>query len=423
MIDFLLYTLKTIGIQLLFLIAYQILLSKETFFNANRFYLIGSFIASLIIPLINIKSIDSNSTIENVFNLKEILLVNGEKTSEIQLASNNSINLLKTVETIYIIGFVLFITLLIYKLKKIKERIDNSQIEFHENIKIYRIQNSNEAFSFLNLIFIGQNNTEITTVLQHELTHKNKWHSVDLFLLEIAKTIFWFNPLLWHYQKKLAEVHEYEADAIAVKKNAATYYKSIINQVFQVENFAFTNNFFNESLIKKRIVMLQKSKSKKAMLLKYGIVIPAILISVSLFSNKIYAQTETNEKTTSKEKNEISFSEVDEVPRFLQCENVSKEDAMKCFNEKMMEHITKNFNYPKEAAKKNIQGQVSIQFIIDKEGNIKDIVTHGPVNGELLEKEARRIISLLPKLIPAKHKGKTVNIKYGLPLTFKLQDK
>lgn len=167
--------------------------------------------------------------------------------------------------------------------------------------------------------------------------------------------------------------------------------------------------------------MLQKSKSRKAMLLKYGIVIPAILISVSLFSNKIYAQTETNEKTTSKEKNEISFSEVDVVPRFTECKNAVKEDAMKCFNDKMMEHIKTNFTYPKEAAKKNIQGQVSIQFIIDKEGNIRDIITRGPENGELLEVEAKRIVSLLPKFIPAKHNGKTVNIKYGLPITFKLK--
>ena len=266
-----------------------------------------------------------------------------------------------------------------------------------------------------------------------------------MFLLEIAKTIFWFNPLLHLYQKKLAEVHEFEADAIAVKNDASTYYKNIINQVFQVENFAFTNNFFNQSLIKKRIVMLQKSKSKKTMLLKYGIVIPAILISVSLFADKIYAQEKSiiklkdsstvnikekyNEylkdikNSPIQEKNEIPFAVVDEIPRFTECVNVSKEDAMKCFNEKMMEHIKKNFTYPNDASKKNIQGRVSVQFIIDKEGNIKDILTRGPENGELLEAEAKRIVSLLPKFFPAKHNGKTVNIKYGLPITFKLQDK
>ena len=420
MIDFILYSVKTIGIQLLLIVVYQIFLSKETFFNANRLYLIGSLIASLVIPLINIET--NTTKFENVINLNNILLENNQAKIEVQAKNDSFIEIINSFEIIYTIGLLIFFVLLAYKLKSIKERINNSNVEFHEGVKVYRIQNSNEAFSFLNLIFIGQNNTEISTVLQHELTHKNKWHSVDLFLLEIAKTIFWFNPLLWLYQKKLAEVHEFEADAIAVKNNASTYYKSIINQVFQVENFAFTNNFFNQSLIKKRIVMLQKSKSKKAMLLKYGIVIPAILISLSLFSNKIYAQTETNEKTTSKEKNEVPFAVVEEIPRFPECENLSKEEAKECFNYNMYKHIMENFTYPKEAEEKKIEGRVSVQFIIDKEGNIRDVVTRGPANGELLEVEAKRIVSLLPKFIPAKHKGKAVNIKYGLPITFKLKD-
>jgi len=443
MIDFLFYSIKTIGIQLLFLVAYQIFLSKETFFNANRFYLIGSFVASLIIPFISIET--NTSKAENVINLNNILLVNNQPQIEVQAKNDGFIGIINSVEIIYIIGLLVFFVLLSYKLKSIKERINNSKVEFHEGVKVYRIQNSNEAFSFLNLIFIGQNNAEISTVLQHELTHKSKWHSVDLFLLEIAKTIFWFNPLLWLYQKKLAEVHEFEADAIAVKNNASTYYKSIINQVFQVENFAFTNNFFNQSLIKKRIVMLQKSKSKKVMMLKFGIIIPAILISVSLFSNKIYAQEKSTIKLKDgstvnikekyneylkdiknspiQEKNEVPFAVVEEIPRFPECENLSKEEAKECFNSNMYKHIIENFTYPKEAEEKNIEGRVSVQFIIDKEGNIKDILTRGPENGELLEVEAKRIVSLLPKFIPAKHKGKAVNIKYGLPITFKLKDK
>ena len=423
MIDFLFYSIKTIGVQLLFLVVYQIFLSKETFFNANRFYLIGSFIVSIIIPLISIET--NASKVENVINLNNILLVNNQPQIEVQAKNDGFIGIINSVEIIYIIGLLVFFVLLTYKLKSIKERINNSKVEFHEGVKVYRIQNSNEAFSFLNLIFIGQNNTEISTVLQHELTHKSKWHSVDLFLLEIAKTIFWFNPLLWLYQKKLAEVHEFEADAIAVKNNASTYYKSIINQVFQVENFAFTNNFFNQSLIKKRIVMLQKSKSKKVMMLKFGIIFPAILISVSLFSNKVYAQEKlkTEQTKTAQEKNEVPFAVVEEIPRFPECENLSKEEAKECFNSNMYKHIMENFTYPKEAEEKNIEGRVSVQFIIDKEGNIKDILTRGPENGELLEVEAKRIVSLLPKFIPAKHKGKAVNIKYGLPITFKLKDK
>ena len=161
MIDFLFYSIKTIGIQLLFLVAYQIFLSKETFFNANRFYLIGSFIASLIIPLISMESNSCRTSKNTIINLKNILvLIEENKLKEISPSTNNTLNNLKTIifsiELLYIVGLTTFCILLYYKLKSIKERIDNSKIEFHENIKIHRIQNSNEAFSFLNYIFIGE---------------------------------------------------------------------------------------------------------------------------------------------------------------------------------------------------------------------------------------------------------------------------
>ena len=114
------------------------------------------------------------------------------------------------------------------------------------------------------------------------------------------------------------------------------------------------------------------------------------------------------------------FDYVDEIPRFKGCEKASIEENLTCFNEQMNLHIKKNFTYPEIAAERNIQGRVSVQFTIDKEGNVTDIWTKGPINGQLLEEEAIRIVQALPQFIPAKLKGKSVNVKYGLPITFKL---
>jgi len=108
--------------------------------------------------------------------------------------------------------------------------------------------------------------------------------------------------------------------------------------------------------------------------------------------------------------------DLEEIPIFPGCENTK--NALDCFNQKMSEHIKLYFRYPRQAAKNNIQGRVSIQFVINEFGKVEKIETRGPNNGKLLEDEAYRIISLLPKFKPGIRNGKNVSVKYGLPINF-----
>lgn len=86
----------------------------------------------------------------------------------------------------------------------------------------------------------------------------------------------------------------------------------------------------------------------------------------------------------------------------------------------MVNHISKHFRYPSGAVKEFIQGEVWIRFIIDKNGDIKNVKALGPDNGELLNKEAIRVVSKLSQFIPAKKNGGRVSVKYGFPITFAL---
>lgn len=113
---------------------------------------------------------------------------------------------------------------------------------------------------------------------------------------------------------------------------------------------------------------------------------------------------------------DIPFSVVDEVPIFPGCENVS--DKRACFQEKMYQHIVDNFTYPKEAQEKGIQGKVYVNFVIGTDGAIQKLRMRGP--DELLEKEALRIISLIPKMTPGKQKEEVVAVTYSIPISFKL---
>ena len=133
----------------------------------------------------------------------------------------------------------------------------------------------------------------------------------------------------------------------------------------------------------------------------------------------IIESTETNQhEVIEEEEMDIPFAIVDEVPLFPGCEKVGKPQRRQCFQEKMQEHISKYFRYPEIAQEMGIQGRVFVQFMIEKDGNISEIITRGPDKN--LEKEANRIISLLPKMLPGKQRGRTVRVPFSIPVTFRL---
>ncbi|GFE01156.1 energy transducer TonB [Tenacibaculum mesophilum] len=116
------------------------------------------------------------------------------------------------------------------------------------------------------------------------------------------------------------------------------------------------------------------------------------------------------------------FSTVDKIPLFTACKKAKKNERLDCFNIEMVKHIQKHFRYPSQAVKESIQGEVWVRFIIDKNGQVKNIKTLGPKNGELLNNEAVRVVSQLPQFIPAKKSGGETSVKYGFPIMFALDE-
>ena len=118
---------------------------------------------------------------------------------------------------------------------------------------------------------------------------------------------------------------------------------------------------------------------------------------------------------------EVPFTVIEDVPVFPGCEGVAKNKRLECFMEQMAKHIKKNQQYPEKAMEDGIQGRVAVLFVIDKDGSITNVQVRGPKGGELLEKEAKRVIEKLPKFKPGMQRGKPVKVKYSQPITFKLQ--
>ena len=85
-----------------------------------------------------------------------------------------------------------------------------------------------------------------------------------------------------------------------------------------------------------------------------------------------------------------------------------------------LKFIGKNIKYPTIAQENGVQGRVIIQFVVNQDGSIVDPVVMRSVD-PYLDKEALRVIKMMPKWKPGKQRGKAVRVKYTVPVTFKLQ--
>lgn len=190
-------------------------------------------------------------------------------------------------------------------------------------------------------MFIGNQLTkqQKESILAHELIHVKQKHSIDLLWFEVLKIALWFNPLVYIYKGYLTQVHEYIADQNAIKTvNKKDYYQRLLQQIFDVKSLPFINPFFKQSLIKKRIIMLQKSKSKPVYLIKYLLLIPIIRAMLVYTS---CSQDETNKANTEQTTSKIINPSQNETIRFKVKDFKNLTEEEKVIQDSILEQITK----------------------------------------------------------------------------------
>lgn len=84
--------------------------------------------------------------------------------------------------------------------------------------------------------------------------------------------------------------------------------------------------------------------------------------------------------------------------------------------------LSANVKYPKELANAHISGKVVVQFVVDTDGTITDVVVVRSSGEPLLDEEAVRVVKMMPKWTPGMNEGEPVRVKYTIPVNFKLQD-
>ncbi|MEZ4797251.1 MAG: M56 family metallopeptidase [Flavobacteriaceae bacterium] len=296
------FILQTIAFQLFFLIIYDVFLKKETFFNWNRAYLLLTAILSVALPFIKIQSFKNVVPKEFVLTLPEVTIGNVQNidtNQAVEIVATESSKFQWSWESVFYLGALIALFIFIVKLFKIATLIYQNPKYWHNNLRIVTLLKSNVAFSFFYYVFLGEHikETDKPAILKHESVHVNQKHTLDLLFFELLRIVFWFNPLIYMYQSRIASLHEFIADAEAIKSQSKNeYYQDLLSQIFETENVSFINAFYKKSLIKKRIVMLSRAKSKQTQLIKYALLIPLV------FGMLLYTSSYSQDSTSNIEK-------------------------------------------------------------------------------------------------------------------------
>ena len=276
-----------------FWLVYVFLLKKETYFTLNRWFLIAGLMVSVIVPLVPVTY--------KVYRTVQPL--------EVFVVENTNIDLAEPVNTInywllaYLIGTVFFIGRLLYQhlqLYFIRKRSTSVSVG---SAKVYRMKKETAPFSFFNHIYVSSNMSnelELNTIVAHEKVHIVERHWADLLLLEVVRTIQWFNPLIQLYRKAMMQNHEYLADSGTLEfgVSARTYRAVLANQMLGVPVVSFANSFtFRNST--NRILMMKKDKSTPIKRLKFLLILPLMTIIVMGFAKPNYVtENSTNSLST-----------------------------------------------------------------------------------------------------------------------------
>ncbi len=461
---FFVYILKSSVCLALFYLFYRLLLSKETFHRFNRVALLGILFLSLLIPLLEVTTAQPTEMAHTMLTLEQLLAMvdfYSQDTVAVAPVEVKEITLsgIQITLVIYLAGIVFFACRNIYSLIRLFLLLRSGRKEiFHSGIRLIIHNKEIAPFSWMKYIVISEADLEENgrEILIHETAHISNHHSVDLLVADLCIFFQWFNPASWLLKQELQNIHEYEADETVIKEgvDAKQYQLLLIKKAVGTRLYSMANSF-NHSTLKKRITMMLKEKSNPWARLKYLYVLPLAAIAVTAFARPEISQkakeisavkvndlaaiveTKTVENVASGVNAVVNLTDVPEIPVVKDTADVKKketagkssEDGVFGVAEKMpefpggngavAEYVRENMKYPAIAKEKGTQGRVIVQFVVNKKGKIVSPKVARSVDPDL-DKEAIRLIKSMPDWIPGTQGGKAVDVKYTLPVSFRL---
>jgi TonB family protein len=418
------------------LVIYRVLLSGLTFFSWNRSILLTLLLLSGLIPLLKLEFFGLGPEVSEM--TLPIFLV-GDQTSEV---ATNSFSWSQLLLGIYFLGAIITASRLILGFMISQWQIGKAEKVYY-NQHFIAIHPEFVPASFFEYILMPDFNPESLEqkqIILHESMHVRLRHSWDLLLVNFAKVFFWFNPLIYIFERSLREIHEYQADQGVTSAYAPREYATLLLQLITAKpGWQFMNNF-NQFQTKKRIIMMAKSKSASWQRLRFLTLIPVIGLLLFVFS------CEREDMSPSLAAVVDDFPEVMEVPltvenlRITPYENptnTTENPTNYVVDPNMVfdvveqqpnppggmsgwnQYLGKNLNYPAQARQMGIEGTVIVVFEIHTDGSIHNVEILRGIGGGA-DEEALRVVQNAPRWEPGRQRGRAVNTRMRLPIRFKL---
>ncbi len=432
---------------LLFYSFYALLLSKETFFQLNRIYLVTAALLSFFIPVIQA------DWVKNLFITQKVqYTIYSSTVLNYRFAPmpNTHFTIGQALTVVYLAVIIFLLARFARQLLALKRVINNPA--------------PSAAYSFFKKINIGDEHEDNPAIAVHENVHAAQWHSADVLIMEMLVIVNWFNPAAYFYRFAIKHIHEFIADSQAIKSGTdrGDYAMILLGQTFNTPTHRLVNPFFNQSLLKQRIVMLQKNKSQRVRLFKYFLSAPLFMLmlilssaavnnskAIRIINSKVervfliapgtsspnreiqwalkkpdplkYPHRKAGIKSgakninvilspdTTPKKNGPVFTSVGQVPGFP--------GGLTAF----AQFLSKNIRYPVEARLQKVQGRVIVSFIVETDGTLSNFRIVRDI-GDGAGEEAVRVLALSPKWVPGMQNGHKVRVAYAVPISFTLAD-
>ena len=281
------YLLKINIAIALFYAFYRLFFYKDTFFTWRRTALLCFFGVSALVPLLDIQTwIAAQEPMVAMADLYGAVLTELTITPQAQTMDWHQV-MKGGIELVYWIVAALLLARLFVQLASILRLARQCPTEEVDGILIHRLSREKGPFSFFRWIFIcpdAHSGEELHEILTHERTHARQWHSVDVLVGELACIACWFNPFVWLMRREIRTNLEYLADerVLATGHDAKVYQYHLLG-LSHHKAAATIYNSFNVLPLKKRIIMMNKKRTRKIGRTKYLMFLPlaALLMIVS----------------------------------------------------------------------------------------------------------------------------------------------
>ena len=475
-----LYIIEWAFALLVLLAIYKAAFSGTTLYRFNRFYLLGATLLSALLPLVHLTIPESTPLISDI-TIQDTEFAQGLSGTFIFAAEPQAVISEADVQkpaspsrlwaVILVCTYAAYVGTLLVGWSRgiIKARRflkGKPRRRLSRTVWLVTHQEAYGPFSWMNYIVISDMESGFArrASLRHEFSHVRLMHSIDLIIL-LACTIV--NPVCWLVLQEIKIVHEFEADDEVINRygiHEQDYQRLLLIRTVGAEAYALASSF--NLNIKKRIIMMNKNKTRKRRIIWLLLLIPMLGMTSVLFARTEKAVNTDNEPVTvvSGETAPDETFDINSVSRIVtpdfnreivpigpppanqeepqyrvvtqtvkagdtisgvvaerSHEPVLESAGFPGGMGELLQHVRRTVRYPAACRDSSIQGRVIVSFTIDEDGTPKDPEVVTSVH-PLLDAEAIRVINAMPKWIPARSDGKPVSVKYTIPINFSLSN-